>query len=138
MKVRLVQGAKDLAAFIDLPYRLHRADPNWVPIHDSLYGTFAGIRRHGRIRAYHDSGDFNPAETIGNSRLIGRSVWNTRWMLIIPAGTLHWDRDEGLNRFIYGTETAGGPVTDPDGVERDGNGVSDIKLFFQTYAYEGQ
>ncbi len=29
--VRRVETAKDLAAFIDLPYRLHRRDPNWVP-----------------------------------------------------------------------------------------------------------
>ena len=29
------------------------------------------------------------AETISDIRLIGRSVWNTRWLLIIPAGTLH-------------------------------------------------
>ena len=58
-----------------------------------------------------------------NSRLVGRSVWNTRWVLIIPAGTLHNDRAQALDWFIggqYGT-----------------NGVSDIKLFFQTYSYAG-
>jgi hypothetical protein len=65
---------------------------------------------------------------INDSRLIGRSVWNTRWLLIIPAGTLHTDRNEGLERFVNGALFNG---------ERDGNGVSDIKLFFHTYAYSG-
>ena len=54
---------------------------------------------------------------VSDSRLIGRSVWNTRWLLIIPAGTLHSDRQRALDTFI--------------------NGVSDIKVFFQTYAYSG-
>lgn len=104
-------------------------DPSWVPINDSLSEDFAAIRRFGRFRAYHDSGNFNPAETITDSRLIGRSVWNTRWLLIIPAGTLHTDRNEGIQRFINGALLANGT--------RDGNGVSDIKIFFQTYAYSG-
>ena len=76
-------------------------DPTWRP-GDSLSEDFAAIRRFGRFRAYHDSGNFNPAETISDSRLIGRSVWNTRWLLIIPAGTLHTDRNEGIQRFING------------------------------------
>ncbi len=104
-------------------------DSNWIPINDTLFEDFASIRRFGRFRAFHDSGNFNPAETISDSRLIGRSVWNTRWLLIIPAGTLHTDRTEGIQRFING-------ALRPDGT-RDGNGVSDIKIFFQTYAYSG-
>ncbi|MCI0534018.1 MAG: hypothetical protein L0Z50_02200, partial [Verrucomicrobiales bacterium] len=104
-------------------------NPSFIPIHDTLNDDFAAIRRFGRFRAFHDSGSFNPAETINDSRLIGRSVWNTRWLLIIPAGTLHNDRTEGLQRFIHG-------ATRNDGT-RDGNGVSDIKIFFQTYAYSG-
>ena len=31
MQVRPVQSSPDLKAFIDLPYRLHRDDPVWVP-----------------------------------------------------------------------------------------------------------
>jgi hypothetical protein len=50
--------------------------------------------------------------------LIGRSVWNTRWLLIVPGGTLQSDANEGLRLFI--------------------NGVSDIQIFFKTYAYSGQ
>ncbi|HXI50241.1 MAG TPA: hypothetical protein VNH84_02010 [Candidatus Saccharimonadales bacterium] len=104
-------------------------DPSYIPINDSLSEEFAAIRRFGRFRAYHDSGSFNPAETIADSRLVGRSVWNTRWLLIIPGGTLHTDRNEGIQRFINGALRADGT--------RDGNGVTDIKIFFQTYAYSG-
>jgi hypothetical protein len=49
-------------------------------------------------------------------------------LLIIPAGTLHSDREEGLMRFIHGPLVGG---------QRTGEGVSDIKIFFQTYAYSG-
>jgi hypothetical protein len=117
---------------LPVPFPLSGADlnnPSWIPRFDSLYGQFADIRKQGTIRAYHDSGSFNQAETISNSRLIGRSVWNTRWMLIIPAGTLHSDRKEGMARFVDGTLLPNG--------SRDGNGVKDIKLFFQTYSFEG-
>lgn len=90
---------------------------SWIPMNDSLSDTFADIRRFSSFRAYHDSGVFDPSETITDSRLIGRSVWNTEWMLIIPGGTFLFDSDEGLETFI--------------------NSVSDIKIFFQTYAYSG-
>ncbi|MBI2926732.1 MAG: hypothetical protein HYY24_13630 [Verrucomicrobia bacterium] len=105
------------------------ADPAWIPMNDSLADELAAIRQFAQFRAFHDSGSFNPAETINDSRLIGRSVWNTRWLLIIPAGNLHSDRNEGLQRFINGALRTDGT--------RDGNGVSDIKIFFQTYAYSG-
>lgn len=104
-------------------------DPTWIPQNDTLAGGLADIRKYSRFRAYHDSGNFNTAETISDSRLIGRSVWNTRWLLIIPAGTLHNDREEGLARFIHGSLLPSG--------DRNGNGVTDIKIFFQTYAYSG-
>ncbi|MBX3743930.1 MAG: hypothetical protein KF833_01345 [Verrucomicrobiae bacterium] len=102
---------------------------DWIPMNDSLVGDLAEPRRFARFRAYHDSGSFLPSETSHDSRLIGRSVWNTQWLLIIPAGTLHTDRDEGLARFIQGALL-------PNGT-RDGNGVTDIKVFFQTYSYAG-
>jgi hypothetical protein len=89
----------------------------WIPMNDSLSDTFADVRRFSSFRAFHDSGIFDPAETITDSRLIGRSVWNTDWMLIIPGGTFLFDPDEGLDTFI--------------------SSVSDIKIFFQTYAYSG-
>jgi hypothetical protein len=104
------------------------ANPDWIPSNDTLSGQLADIRRYPRFRAYHDSGNFDPSQTVSDTRLIGRSVWNTRWLLIIPGGTLHSDRNEGIQRFINGNLV---------GTRRDGNGVSDIKIFFQTYAYSG-
>jgi len=52
-----------------------------------------------------------------NTRLIGRSVWNTRWKLVIPGYKLLHDPNEGLDRFV--------------------NTVKDIKLHYVTYSYSG-
>ena len=104
--------------------------PNWVPSADNLLGSATQIRRHSSFRAYHDSGYFNANEMSFDSRLVGRSVWNTKWMLIIPGGTFLANANSGLDTFIYGNKV-------PGLTTHDGNGVSDIKLFFQTYAYSG-
>ena len=89
----------------------------------------AQVRRLASFRAYHDSGNFNQSETATDSRLVGRSVWNTRWVLIIPGRTLLADPTEGLQRFIYGANQSG---------TRDGNGITDIMIFFQTYSVSGE
>ena len=86
-------------------------------------------RRHGSFRAYHDRGDWTAGEVCTNARLVGRSVWNTRWVLIIPGGTLLSDPAKGLDRFIHGRELSAG--------NWDEDGVKDIKLLFQTYSYAG-
>ena len=39
---------------------------------------------------------------ITNCRLVGRSVWNTKWLLIIPGGTLLSDPNQGLDTLIDG------------------------------------
>ena len=57
-------------------------------------------------------------------------MWNSKWMLIIPGGTLLNDPNEGLDTFILGKRL-------PGSLNRDGEGVSDIKLFFVTYGYSG-
>lgn len=106
------------------PGDLDRED--WMPITDTLLEPFAEIRRFGDMPAYHDAG-FNPSQVTYSSRLIGRSVWNTRWLLIIPAGNLLADRQEAIARFIDGPLVGG---------QRTGNGVTDIKIYFQTYAYD--
>jgi hypothetical protein len=99
-------------------------DRGWLPGLGNFGGTwdYGRPRRFRSFRAYHDGGSFNPAEVVSETRLIGRSVWNSRWLLIIPGRNLLANPDEGLNLFIHG----GG---DP------GDGVSDIKIFFETYAY---
>jgi len=75
------------------------------------------IRRFSSFRGYHDSGYVDANQMSFESRLVGRSVWNTRWMMIIPGGKFHYDADLGLDSFI--------------------ENVKDIKLFFQTYAISG-
>lgn len=105
---------------LPVPYPLGAAtlsSETWIPANDSLSEEMGGIRQVSSFRAYHDSGAFNAAETASDSRLIGRSVWNTKWLLIIPGGTLLNNANDGLNTFI--------------------NSVRDIKLFFQTYSYSG-
>jgi hypothetical protein len=102
----------------------------WVPTFDvnSFLGNEAEIRRFSDFRAYHDAGSFNSAELTTSTRLIGRSVWNTRWWLIIRGRALLNDPDEGLQRFINGALVDG---------QRDGQGVKDILITFQTYAIQG-
>jgi hypothetical protein len=111
-------------------------DPSWIPLRDSLNGTLSEIRRYSSFRAYHNSG-FTPDQMSFDSRLVGRSVWNTRWMLIIPGGTFLADQTDGLDTFIHGLRAPAGTATDSRGNPRDGNGVRDIKLSFQTYAISG-
>ena len=53
-----------------------------------------------------------------DSRLIGRSVWNSRWLLIIPGAGLLDDAQEGLSVLT--------------------NTISDIKIHFSTYSHQGQ
>ncbi|MFO7726410.1 MAG: hypothetical protein R6V45_12785, partial [Oceanipulchritudo sp.] len=55
---------------------------------------------------------------IRDSRLIGRSVWNSRWLLIIPGASLRADPDQGLDLLI--------------------SEIDDIKLHFETYSQSGQ
>ena len=105
--------------------------PEWTPLEDMLSGPFGEIRRFSAFRAYHYSEPFDDSQIIADSRLIGRSVWNTRWLLIIPGGTMLYEPNEALDTFIDGQVIPG------SGGERDGLGVSDIKVFFKTYAYSG-
>jgi len=91
-------------------------DNAWRPL-DTLGGTEGDLRKFSSFRAYHDSGYFDESEMTFDTRLVGRSVWNTRWLLIIPGSTLNADPDAGLETFIQN--------------------ISDIKLFFQTYGYSG-
>ncbi|MFT5128936.1 MAG: hypothetical protein ACI8W8_002556, partial [Rhodothermales bacterium] len=96
------------------------AQPSWRPAIDSLNGSFTDIIRHSSFRAYHnDTGDdVDDSQMTYDSRLVGRSIWNTQWMLIIPGiHLLGYDPEEGTTRFI--------------------NSVEDIKLIFKTYSHSG-
>jgi len=99
----------------------------WLP-EDQLPGTLRDpqSQRYASIRAYHDGagglGGIDENEFQTTTNLIGRSVWNTRWMLIIPGRfLLQGDPQEGIQRFIEGVQ--------------NGSGIRDIRLAFQTYQY---
>jgi len=102
------------------PFKLGKTtlqNPSYIPIHDSLSSVFGDVRKFSSLRAYHDGGEFDESEAATDTRLIGRSVWNTEWLLIIPGGTLLSDPNEGLDTFM--------------------NSVGDIRMFFQSYSYSG-
>jgi len=89
---------------------------------DSLSEELFSVRKHQAFRAVSTAdifvGDteFNLAN-FTNNRLIGRSVWNSKWKLVIPGKGLLNDPNEGLDRFIQT--------------------VKDIKIHLQTYSYSG-
>src|SRR5699024_6963088 len=68
---------------------------DWLPIRDTVAESPVKTRRFGRIPAHHFSEPFDPSQVISDSRLIGRSVWNRRWLMIIPGGTFLSDPVEG-------------------------------------------
>ncbi len=77
------------------------------------------IRKHQAFRPVSDGALFYssiPAE-FTNSRLVGRSVWNSGWKIVIPANTLLANEQDGLNRFVAS--------------------VKDIELFLRTYSTSG-
>lgn len=86
---------------------------------DTLTEDFLTPRKHQAFRAVDSpvyfylpmSSDFT------NRRLVGRSVWNTQWKLVIPANTLLNSTSEGLSRFL--------------------KSVQDIKLYIRSYSYSG-
>lgn len=94
---------------------------------DSLSESLFEVRGHQAFRAVGSSSVFSqnifgaggqiiPSQYT-NRRLVGRSAWNSRWKLVIPASTLLNDPDEGLDRFL--------------------RTVTDIRVHFVTYSYSG-
>ena len=108
---------------LPLPYNLGASDFNTT----QFFGpndTFAErpwvIRKHQAFRmgadpAIYEDGSLPTVFT--NARLIGRSVWNSQWKIVIPANTLLKDEQMGLNNFAAS--------------------VKDIKLFLRTYSNSG-
>ncbi len=93
---------------------------------DSLTEPLFALRKHQAFRPVSNE-DYFPTtihspngllrSQYTNNRLIGRSVWNSQWKLVIPGYSLLDDPHEGLDRFI--------------------RTVKDIKLHFVTYSYAG-
>ena len=110
-----------------LPFNIGASDFSTTPLYqsnDSLSEPLFTIRKHQAFRPISDASLFNPSVFIrdGTSdytigRLIGRSVWNSQWKLVIPGKTLLNNPDEGLDRLIKTLE--------------------DVKIYFVTYSYSG-
>jgi hypothetical protein len=99
--------------------------PDWLPW-DSISGGSSALARRRRIPtvAAFPQGDCQqPGDCDVSYKLTGRSVWNTRWLLIIPGSQLQGSNPaNGVDVFINGTS---------------GTGVRDIKLLFDCYGYQG-
>ena len=110
---------------IPLPFNIGGSDFSTKKLFqssDSLTEELFSIRKHQAFRPVSDASLFgeNPRllpSIYTNSRLIGRSVWNTRWKLVIPGRTLLNDPEQGLDVLI--------------------DALSDIKIHFETYSYSG-
>jgi hypothetical protein len=108
---------------IPVPYVINQGQitsPSFIPTLDGIDGGFGDLRRHGDFRMYHDNGDpeADDSELIYENRLVGRSVWNSEWMLVIPGANLGPDPMDAVTKF---SET-----------------VTDIKLYFDTYSHQGR
>jgi hypothetical protein len=115
-------NVKDVA--IPLPFNIGASDLNtkqlWLSS-ESLSEELFTVRKHQPFRAVSNAGVFQTTglslDEYTNRRLIGRSVWNSKWKLVIPGRSLLNDSNEGLDRFIQT--------------------VNDIKLHLRTYSYSG-
>jgi hypothetical protein len=119
-------NVEDLA--IPMPFNLGGSEFSTKQLYqtaESLAEPLFGIRKHNAFRPVSDPAKFElvyysdslPRNEFINNRLVGRSVWNSQWKLIIPGRTLLNNPNEGLERFI--------------------RTVTDIKLNFTTYSYGG-
>ena len=99
---------------LPLPYAVGSTqldDPDWISTFSGLDGTSdsaAVIRRHSTLRA---GADFK------STRLVGRSAWNDRWIIVIPASAIDADREKAMNLIE--------------------SGVKDVKLGIRAYARQG-
>jgi hypothetical protein len=108
---------------LPLPYNLGASDFNTT----QFFGpndTFAErpwvTRKHQAFRMVADPAIYEDGSlptVFTNARLIGRSVWNGQWKIVIPAHTLLKDEQTGMNNFAAT--------------------VNDIKLFLRTYSNSG-
>ncbi|MFA6545361.1 MAG: hypothetical protein WCS99_13165, partial [Limisphaerales bacterium] len=115
---------------IPLPFNVGASDFSTKPLYqsgDSLTEPLFGLRKHPAFRPvsttsvfgsniYGGGGQLQQSQ-FTNTRLIGRSVWNTKWKMVVPGYKLLHDPNDGLDRFI--------------------NSVKDIKLYYVTYSYAG-
>ena len=98
----------------------------WIPNIDGVLTRWDRRRRFSELPVSASPVfDFENVTTSG--RLVGRSVWNTEWVLIIPGKSLAADGELGLDILINGA--SGSPTN---------QGVDDIRLVFDTYSFPAQ
>jgi hypothetical protein len=115
---------------IPLPFNVSAAAFSTTPFYtsaNSLSEPLFAVREHQAFRPVSTTSVFNTSiygangalqpSQYTNKRLIGRSIWNSKWKLVIPGRTLLADPNEGLDHFIQS--------------------VKDIHLYFITYSYAG-
>lgn len=121
-------SVEDLA--VPLPFNVSASDFASTPFYtsaNSLTEPLYGVRKHQAFRPvsttsvfntsiYGANGSLQPSQYT-NKRLIGRSIWNSKWKLVIPGKTLLNNPNMGLDRFV--------------------NSIKDVKLYFITYSYSG-
>ena len=102
---------------LPLPYTIGSAEldnPSWISTVSGPSGSAANIRRHSTLRMGYN---------LTSNRLVGRSVWNTKWMLIIPARSVGSE-----NRSILFGAEGGKSFVDK---------VKDIKIGVRAYSRQG-
>ncbi|MEN9576536.1 MAG: hypothetical protein RL514_4391 [Verrucomicrobiota bacterium] len=115
---------------IPLPFNIGGSDFSTKALYqssDSLTEPLFNLRKHPAFRPVSTTAAFTSSIYGGggalqqsqftNTRLIGRSVWNSKWKLVIPGYKLLSDPNDGLDRFI--------------------NTVKDVKFHLVTYSYAG-
>lgn len=116
---------------IPLPFNIGGSDFSNAKLYqgmDSLTEPLFTVRKHqpfrpvssanifGTLVVYWTGGELERTQ-YASTRLIGRSVWNSKWKLIIPGRTLLNNPNEGLDRLV--------------------RTVKDVKFYFNTYSYSG-
>ena len=113
-----------LDTIIPIPYPSISSQLNeatFKPLTDSLNGPMGQTKQFSSfLAAGFDHDQLSTDESGGlvfSARLVGRSAWNTRWLLIIAGATLNADPNQGLNTFI--------------------NSITDIRLVLNSYGFSG-
>ena len=115
---------------IPIPFNIGNSDFSTKQLwqsSQSLSEPLFSVRKHQAFRPVPSAAVFTPniygsnaglsRSQFTNSRLIGRSVWNSKWKLVIPGQTLLNNPSEGLDRFIQS--------------------VKDVKIHIVSYSFSG-
>ena len=115
---------------VPLPFNIGKSDLSTKELwqsSQSLSEPLFSIRKHQAFRPVPSAAFFTPniyglsgglaRSQFTNTRLIGRSVWNSKWKLVIPGQTLLNNPSEGLDRFIQS--------------------VKDMKIHIVSYSFSG-